>query len=171
MAFLDVFIFKSRRRKRLGWRPHFKPTSLNVPLHNSSSHPASIHSSWPRAYNGRLASTSSTKQHYLGARKTFVDRLRRFDIDESIIRSVESHDVFTEMQRRRSRRAAGEAATDVLPRPAPVDWAVLPGHPLWGPPGSRWCNPAVHPESAVADVVGTGWSISRIPATDAPSTS
>ena len=126
VEFLDVFVHKSSCGTRLAYKPHFKATSLGVPLHSSSAHHGALHRSWPKGFNFRLAGNSSDQKSYLHARKIFVQRLRKFHCDEEIVRSVESVNAFKSQNCPVLKRPlAGHAAR------AARSWAVLPSHPLW----------------------------------------
>eukprot|EP00438_Fugacium_kawagutii_P000047 Skav211389 [mRNA] locus=scaffold8085:1910:3208:+ [translate_table: standard] len=59
----------------IAFSPHFKTTSLGVPLSHNSSHPWHVHASWPFAELRRLGRLSSDFSAYNEAREVFVRRL------------------------------------------------------------------------------------------------
>ena len=59
----------------IAFEPHFKKTSLGVPLSHTSSHPWHVHASWPFAELRRLRRLSSNFSAYDNARQVFVSRL------------------------------------------------------------------------------------------------
>ena len=60
---------------KIGYKPHFKPTSLGVPLSTASSHPWHVHASWPFAQIKRLHSLSGSHVSFTYAKHVLVRRL------------------------------------------------------------------------------------------------
>ena len=51
---LDVTVMKIPGSKRLHFKPHFKPSSLGVPLSDRSAQSIAVHTGWPKAEMDRL---------------------------------------------------------------------------------------------------------------------
>lgn len=102
--------------------PHFKPTSLQVPLSCSSFHNPSIHVSWPFNQLRRLASLCSHERKFQEVKKAYLKRFQ--DAQEpfclvSALHHFNPWPITTNVQRHIS-----GGNTD-------NKWLVLPYHPVW----------------------------------------
>ena len=95
LTFLDVEIYKSENGNKLLHRRYVKATSSGVPLGMRSADPEHIHEMWARARLGTLAKHCSTFVDFSHARKEFLERLRRFNIDPGVVAKVEVENPFT----------------------------------------------------------------------------
>ena len=88
---LDISIFKGSDfswTRRLSYKPHFKKTSLGVPLSVSSCHPRHVHSSWTKAFVDRNSKRSCSREWYLEAKETFLRRLQNFYYPQALVRQL-----------------------------------------------------------------------------------
>ncbi len=82
-SMLDLFIFKleSTTGVSLAWKPFVKPTAVHVPLHSSSIHPRSTHTSWPVAEIARMYRRSLFVKDFTVAKTRMISRFRRFFLE------------------------------------------------------------------------------------------
>ena len=110
--------------KRLHFKPHFKPSSLGVPLSDRSAQSISVHTGWPKAEMDRLWTLSSCRAYFNNAKKVFIDRLRRHRCSPNLLRMFEDYEPEWEKYKRTVRKKQNECKTEQKTR-----WLVLPGHP------------------------------------------
>ena len=120
--FLDIAIFKGprwRRSSHLDVRPFFKPSQRGSILSSSSSHPYSVHKSWPMCRFSDYEALSSTSHYALVAKRMFLSKLRRQDPSHPAL-PVLSEDVVPKCHSRSAKSQSGS-------------WLVLPYHPALSP--------------------------------------
>lgn len=80
--FLDVTLFKGprwRRSSHLDVRPFFKPSQRGAILSSCSSHPYSVHKSWPLCRFLDYEALSSSPHYAIAAKRVFLNKMRRQD--------------------------------------------------------------------------------------------
>jgi hypothetical protein len=85
---LDIWFYKGSDFARTGVLRHtafVKPTARHIPLSSRSLHPWSVHQGWPITEVQRLHGLNSDLTGSRICRSRFIDKLKRFYIDESII--------------------------------------------------------------------------------------
>jgi hypothetical protein len=92
MVNLDTMIFIED--SKLCHKPHFKPTSLGVPLSVGSCHSPQVHLGWTKAELNRMSTLSSSHEIFLYAKSTFLERLVNFKFPRCIIDSLKLHDPY-----------------------------------------------------------------------------
>jgi hypothetical protein len=92
MVHLDTELYKLPGCSTLKYRPHFKPSSLGVPLSCSSHHPPHTHISWTKSEIVRLCRLSSTREDFNDAKSTFLARMEKFNMDARIISKLRIFD-------------------------------------------------------------------------------
>ena len=129
MLDLCVRVCKHQRHKwSLEVFPHFKPTSLQVPLSCSSFHNPSIHVSWPFNQLRRLASLCSNEQRFQEVKKVFLQRFQDAKEPCCLVSALHQYNpwpVNKVVQR-----------TDFHPI-RDRKWLVLPYHPVWNRSGLK----------------------------------
>ena len=115
------------KKYRVGFKPHFKPTSLGVPLSSSSSHPWHVHVSWPFAQIQRFHSLSDSHVSFTNAKHVFVRRLHDNFEPSPLIKALCD---FIPPNRLVGRREhVSEQGRHTLH--SRVLWMVLPYHFVW----------------------------------------
>jgi len=90
-AMLDTFIYKPAEFEgRLQWKPYVKPTANHVPLHWSSSHPASTHCTWPKTEMARMHRLSLSRQDFVEAKAAKIARYTYFFMPRPIVEACKS---------------------------------------------------------------------------------
>ena len=120
VTFLDLEITANHTSGRLDFRPFVKPTSLGIPLSDTSAHAPTVHLSWPLAYARRLSLCSSTSSAFGDAKSVFVRRLRRHLANERVVAAVSQW-----------KPSLRPTTTRADPARDSVFWVPLPYHPLW----------------------------------------
>ncbi len=133
--FLDLTIWVDDNG--LQWRTHWKQTNLGVPLHNSSSHPPSVHFAWAAAEISRIAANSSSAQVFVADRQIFLDRLRVFFMNQRLIQELANLDPFSKLPARKLIKLLSAQGYDIDVAlednfsERDQTYIVLPHHPLW----------------------------------------
>jgi hypothetical protein len=78
LVHLDCVVYKMEGVSSLNVRPHFKPTSLGVPLHPKSTHPLHIHVAWMRSAIERMSRLSSSYSAFFEAKTVLLSKLSRW---------------------------------------------------------------------------------------------
>ena len=123
VPFLDAYLCKEgmwAATGRLDVKPHFKPTALQVPLSELSSHPPSVHY-WPLADLNRLAKLSCKLEHFYVARQRFIQRFVEFGASPALVRALRRSAPALRSPFKATQSAA--SSQDV--------WMAVPYHPIW----------------------------------------
>ena len=89
---LDAVIFV--KGYFLSFRPHFKESSLGVPLAPDSKHQSKIHLAWMKSEIRRFASLSGDHDIFQQAKSTFLARLHRFMIPNMLTTVLQRYDPY-----------------------------------------------------------------------------
>ena len=128
VKFLDFDIFFGERfqaRRLLDYRVSQKASSIAVPLRQTSAHPWSIHSSWPRGMLKRVALLCSSRADITKAREAMYQKWASAHID---------HEMFLNRTRPAARMLRDRLHPEVSP--PRVHRLILPFHDAWMK--SRW---------------------------------
>ena len=108
------------------FRPHFKPTSLQVPLSTQSFHHWNIHTAWPFNQIRRFAMLSSSRTAYEAAKQLLVQRFVDAGEPRSLVDSLRLYNPWTSSK--------STDACEQLSCPRKL-WLVIPYHPVWASSG------------------------------------
>lgn len=132
VTFLDIDLWTAehahshdRTTVSIRYKPHFKKTSLGVPLSCNSSHPWHVHASWPFAELRRLRRLSCDESTYENAKHIFVHRLM-YSFEPSFLtkKLLEYAPPGLEVVKGVRSRELGDKGEE-------VKWIVLPFHFVW----------------------------------------
>ena len=126
--FLDLEISKGctwRTTGRLDYKVVVKDTHththLGIVLDDSSTHPNSVHKTWPVSISNRIAFRSSTSSACESSQNSFVAKFDRDCPDHAVLPALKSLQLF----QRPLVRYGGE------PLPKCNSWIIVPFHPVW----------------------------------------
>lgn len=122
MLDLQIRVVQNQSHWLLDFQPHFKPTSLQVPLSSCSFHNPSIHITWPFNQLKRLAYLSSKEESFLAAKKLFVQRFTRAGEPKCLVNALLRFNPWPPQKNFVGPRL--EVPTRKL-------WVVFPFHPIW----------------------------------------
>ena len=115
---LDLTVFKGARWVKTGHldtKPFFKPSHRGAVLGSSSSHPRTVHASWPISRFCTFDSLSSSPHYAVAAKKQFMAHLGRQDPCHPSLPTLQS--------------SLCPVRTGRPARRQPGTWVVLPYHP------------------------------------------
>ena len=92
VVMLDAVIFK--QGFFLAHKPHFKESSLGVPLAPDSLHQTNVHLAWMKSEIRRFSALSSDHDLFHQAKDTFMARLHRFLIPNTLTTVLDQYDPF-----------------------------------------------------------------------------
>lgn len=118
---------EGRCRYRVGFQPHFKPTSLGVPLSTASSHPWHVHASWPFSQIKRLHRLSGSRVCFSKAKHAFISRLQDNFEPSTLIKALCEY--IPPIRNLRWEECAPEPEADSVH--SRVLWMVVPYHFVW----------------------------------------
>lgn len=154
VTFLDIDLWTAehvhshdRTTVSIRYKPHFKKTSLGVPLAFNSSHPWHVHASWPFAELRRLRRLSCDESTYENAKHIFVHRLM-YNFEPSFLtKKLLEYAPGLEVVK-------GVHSRQLEDKGKEVKWVVLPFHFVW----ESACLPG-----AAHAVRCQGWTFHAIP--------
>ncbi len=128
---LDLTVYKRSHHFpcALGYKPHFKPSSKQVPLSMSSCHHMMVHS-WPKAGLIRLARNSDTAHKFEQAKLEYILKLMRNHLEMRRLLEVMMFNPFQQ------KLVRARVAKSVLQDLAPLEKEIvvpliLDYHPFW----------------------------------------
>lgn len=128
VTFLDLEVYKGQASWKA--RPFIKPTNLGIPLSTSSSHPRSIHLSWPKGVLRRLATLCDSQGDMDKVHRIFTERLHQFFHHPKVVIQVSAMEL--QPSRARTRRGNMVGTREKTPM-----WCVIPYHPAFMPTLAR----------------------------------
>ncbi len=117
VKYLDLEVTKEK-----GWykaTPYIKPSNLGIPLGIQSSHPLSVHLSWPKGVLNRLSTLTHSQQDLTAVHKLFVERLHQSFHHPLLVSQVANLQLVPKKASRTIKD--GEKGQNL--------WCVLPFHP------------------------------------------
>ena len=130
VTFLDTNIVKDdvwKSSHRVSVSPHLKPSSLRQVLNPKSSHQASIHVAWMKAYIFRLFKHSTSMAWFLTSKSEVLSRLRSAGIDQSVISIVDADTRYTFL----SHSIPAWPGGSTVKATSKSFWIKLPYHAVW----------------------------------------
>ena len=118
--FLQVRV--SRRGHRFEAHPKYKASKMGMPLEGESSHPRSIHRTWPITMIGGITTMSTRHEYAEIAKNTVIQRFRNFLAPDTLIAAMRNTPVWT-IKARSIKDTDGDEAKIV--------WLPIPFHPIW----------------------------------------
>ena len=101
--------------------PHYKETSLGIPLDHTSAHPTHVHEGWPLGLIRRIYKLSSNAGSLQHACNVVIDRFRQYQTPHHIMRKLHNAIHDPPLKRMAGNNQCPEGSV----------WLVLPYHPAW----------------------------------------